>query len=316
MSSAALDAFHEICPSVDFAKPIEGLLAEFRSGNIADPERTGEAVCIELHLGELHKAWDSVFPRFPDQPWRRRTITWEHHRGQRDAYLRSLICENVPQSDSESRLIVNPATVFGRHARSLARALPSYEVLGTDFDPTWNRLYQIVNPFKYGHLANYAFRQENIYSPNLKRMPTAVTFFGACGSVSDGCMDYALATQSPFLICRTCCHDNIGGNTEIVRRPGPLNAFFAFKNRGFTRYKNKHNDFYFSDRYGRNAYPRSEIARELLDTDTIIEIARNSVDSDICRSLIDLDRCLYLKENGYDVLYRDELFFAHRFRAS
>ena len=53
-------------------------------------------------------------------------------------------------------------------------------------------------------------------------------------------------------------------------------------------------------------------ACDVLDTDTIMEMARNSVDSDICRSVIDLDRCLFLQENGYDVLYREELFFAHR----
>ena len=52
-----------------------------------------------------------------------------------------------------------------------------------------------------------------------------------------------------------------------------------------------------------------------MDSDTIIEIARSSVDSDICRSLIDLDRCLFLQEKGYDVLYREELFFAHRLTA-
>jgi hypothetical protein len=52
-----------------------------------------------------------------------------------------------------------------------------------------------------------------------------------------------------------------------------------------------------------------------MDSDTIIAIARNSADSDICRSLIDLDRCLYLQEHGYDVMYREELFFAHK-RAS
>ncbi len=41
-------------------------------------------------------------------------------------------------------------------------------------------------------------------------------------------------------------------------------------------------------------------------------IAQNSVDSDIRRSPIDLDRCLFLQENGYDVMYREELFFARR----
>jgi hypothetical protein len=49
-----------------------------------------------------------------------------------------------------------------------------------------------------------------------------------------------------------------------------------------------------------------------MDSETVLAVARNSVDSDICRSLIDLDRCQYLKENGYDVMYREELFFAHR----
>jgi len=28
--------------------------------------------------------------------------------------------------------------------------------------------------------------------------------------------------------------------------------------------------------------------------------------------LIDLDRCQFLDESGYDVMYREELFFAHR----
>jgi hypothetical protein len=50
-----------------------------------------------------------------------------------------------------------------------------------------------------------------------------------------------------------------------------------------------------------------------MDSGTILEVAQNSVDSDICRFIIDLDRCLYLRERGYDVLYREELFFAaHR----
>jgi hypothetical protein len=80
----------------------------------------------------------------------------------------------------------------------------------------------------------------------------------------------------------------------------------------FARIKKKNNGLYFSERYTKDAYPRSSAARDVVDSDTIIEVARNSVDSDICRSLIDLDRCLFLRENGYDVLYREELFFAHR----
>ena len=125
-------------------------------------------------------------------------------------------------------------------------------------------------------------------------------------------MDYAMGVRSPFLLCRLCCHDNIGGNTEIVRRPGSLNAFFRWKNRQYAKFKMKDDGRYFSARYGKEAYPRSKAARGIMETDTIIEIARNSANSDICKSLIDLDRCLFLRENGYDVSYREELFFAHR----
>jgi hypothetical protein len=48
----------------------------------------------------------------------------------------------------------------------------------------------------------------------------------------------------------------------------------------------------------------------------MIALARNTPDSDICRSVIDLDRCLFLQENGYDVMYREELCFARRRNAS
>jgi hypothetical protein len=156
--------------------------------------------------------------------------------------------------------------------------------------------------------------RESIFEPDLQRRPAVVAFFGACGSVTDASMDYAIAVDSPFLVFRSCCHDNIGGNTEIVRRPTLLNTVFAHKNRVFARIKKKRKGFYFSDRYGADAYPRSGAARELMNSDTIIAIARNSVDSDVCRSLIDLDRCLFLREQGYDVTYREELFFAHKRR--
>jgi hypothetical protein len=101
----------------------------------------------------------------------------------------------------------------------------------------------------------------------------------------------------------------------MVRRPGQLNRFFRWKNWMHSRHKRKGKwplALYFSDRYSEDAYPRSQTARVLIDSETILAVARNSVDSDICRGLIDLDRCLYLRENGYDVLYREELFFAHR----
>ncbi len=312
MDKLSLQVFHEVSQRVDFRQPMVGLLGEFRRGAIADADRVQETHAVATHLSELAAAWDSVLPGFPACPWKRRTLTWEYHRGRRDAYLKQLITAILPENVDNRRLIVNPATVFGRHARSLAKALPDFDVIGSDIEPKWNRRYQLVNFWRYRNLTNYRFAREDIFNPDLQRRPATVAFWGACGSVTDGCMDYAVATETPLLICRSCCHDNIGGNTRIVRRPGLLNAFFALKNRLLLREQAQQTGAYFCDRYGKNAYPRSRVARQLMDTETIIAIAQNSVDSDICRSLIDLDRCLYLQEHGYDVLYREELFFAHR----
>ena len=311
MDKQGLEAFHETARKLDFMGPMQSLLSEFRRGNIADKDRVQEASAIQSHLGEHYEAWDRVFPAFPECPWKRRTLTWEYHRGRRDAYLKRLIVAHVGGHDDGNRLIINPAAVLGRHARSLAHELPAYEVVGMDIEPLGDRLYRFVSFWKYHKLKNYRFVRESIFEPDLERRPAAVVFFGACGSVTDGCMDYAVAVNSPLLICRSCCHENIGGNTAIVRRATPVNWFFVWKNRWFATIERRRKGFYFSDRYLKGAYPRSQAAREIMDSETIIAIARNSPDSDICRSIIDLDRCLFLRENGYDVMYREELFFAH-----
>ena len=313
MNEPTLETFHETSRGLDFIGPLKSLLREFCRGNIADRDRIQEESAIQSHLKDHCDAWDRLFPVFPDCPWKRRTITWDNYRGHRDAYLERLIATYVPQQTTETRLIVNPAAVAGIHARRLAHRMPTYEVVGTDIDPRWDHLYRYVIFWKYRHLNNYRFVQESVFEPDLERRPAAVVFFGACGSVTDASMDYAVAVDSPLLICRSCCHDNIGGNTEIVRRWGrPVNDFFAWKNWWFAKYKKKRKGFYFSDRYARDAYPRSQAARRLMDSDMVLAAARNAPESDICRSLIDLDRCLYLQEKGYDVMYREELFFAHR----
>ena len=304
--------FHALCRDLDLRTPLESLLEEFRHGVIADPDRSHEDAVIRSHLAGLHSAWDRTLGLFPDHPGRRRTITWEYFRGRRDAYLKRLLVTAISEYGDGRRLIVNPAAVFGRHARSLARDLPRHEVLATDIQPWFERIFRLVVWWKYRGLQNYAFLRENIFQPDPRRRPAAIVFFGACGSLTDGCMDYAIAVEAPFLLFRSCCHDNIGGNTDIVRRPGFMNSFFAWKNRQYAKLKKKEADLYFSAKYDRNAYPRSRTAREVMNSETVIEVAQNSVDSDICRSLIDLDRCLYLREKGYDVLYREELFFAHR----
>jgi hypothetical protein len=309
-----LHRFHKTSRNLDFVAPLEGLLEAFRRGEIADRARIKEDVAIRTHLRELSEAWEAVLPRFPVQPWTRRTIRWEYHRGRRDAYLTRLIIAALEGLDEGSRLIVNPAAVFGRHARSIARGLPDREVVGTDIEPLWNRIYRVVSAWKYPALRNYSFKRENIFEPDMDVRPVAVTFFGACGEVTDACMSYAVHLRSPFLVCRSCCHENIAGNTRVVRRPGALNAIFRLKNRSadFWRDRDMYPGYYRHERFGPHAYPRSSAARAIIDTETIVDVARNSVDSDVCRSIIDLDRCLYLQERGYDVLYREELFFAHR----
>ena len=311
-----LDRFRVISRTVDFVTLLESLLLEYRRGNIADRGRTLEDRLIREHLGDLFAAWNLALPDFPDLPGRRRSMVSEHYRGRRDAYAMRILVEVLKAQQPENHTIVNPAAVFGRHARWLARNLPRFSVIATDIDPTWNRLYGLACFWKYPALKNYTFVRENIFGPDGERRPAAVVFFGACGSVTDGCMDYAITSGAPLLICRSCCHDNIAGNLDIVRRPGVLNQVFEWKNRlgERARKKPKYASFYVSDRYMEDAYPRSRAAREVMGFETVLELIQNSVDSDICRFIIDLDRCLYLQEKGYDVLYREELFFALRSR--
>ena len=309
-----LRRFRVVSRNADFLTPLESLLFEYRRGNIADRDRALEDRLIRDHLGELFAAWDLALPDFPDLPGRRRSMVSEHFRGRRDAYAKRLMVEVLEAAEPENRTIVNPAAVFGRHARWPARRLPTFSVVATDIDPTWDRLYRIACSWRHRGLKNYTFVREDVFEANVERRPAAVTFFGACGSVTDGCMDYAITSEAPLLICRSCCHDNIAANLDIVRRPGVLNQVFEWKNRlgERARKKPKYSGFYVSDRYMRDAYPRSGAARAVMDSETMLGLARNSVDSDICRFIIDLDRCLYLRERGYDVLYREEIFFALR----
>ncbi|MBL7153899.1 MAG: hypothetical protein ISS79_09290, partial [Phycisphaerae bacterium] len=220
----------------------------------------------------------------------------------------TIITSLLKDREGKSGTIVNPACVWGRHGRDLARRLGAFRVIGTDI--------QSVGDWLYGHILwsrtpeNYKFSRDDIFDPKVEARPTAVVFFGACGSVSDAAMDYAIESNAPYLICRTCCHDNIGGNTEIVKRFGLLNLGFRIKNSIFARKCRKKSGEYFSPKYTKDHYPRSEAARGLINSDELIAVARNTVDSDICRSIIDLDRYLHLAEAGYDVWYRAEMFVA------
>jgi hypothetical protein len=289
-------------------KSLTGLLEEFRKGNIARP--TVEAQVMGRHTRELSDKWDQRFPGFPQHYFPFTSFWGEHYRGKRDQHLRSIIVRLVAAYDRGNKTIVNPACAAARHARDLAARLPDFRVIATDINPWWNWFCERL--VRRSHPANFEFIKDNIFEPTLEAIPVAVVFFGACGAVSDGAIDYAINSHSRFLVCRTCCHDNIGGNTEIVRRPGLMNWFFRFKNREFSRIrkKEKYAGFYFSDNYGKKHYPTSRAAKGLTSSDEFMAVARNSVDSDVCRAIIDLDRYLRLVEAGYEVCYRGELFVA------
>lgn len=289
---------------------LTGLLGEFRKGNIVNPRVEAEG--MKLHAGELSERWDRRFTGFPQQYFPFTSLRGEHYRGRRDAHLRNIIVQFFSNQDDGDNIIVNPACVFGRHARNLASRLPHVHTIGTDIFPFWNRIYALA--FRSRTPENFTFTQDDIFKPKLKVKPKAVVFFGACGSVSDGAIDYAIRSGSPYIMCRTCCHDNIGGNTEITHRNTFVNWFFRFKNREFERIrrKKKYAGLYFSDKYPREHYPQSQAAKAVTCSDEFMEVARNSAESDICRTIIDLDRCLYLMESGYNVSYRGELFVAER----
>ena len=155
-----------------------------------------------------------------------------------------------PRGSTETT-IVNPACVFGRHACDLASRLPRVRVIATDIDPRWERLYRLVRGRRIPD--NYSFVKDNIFTPHLDVQPTAVAFFGACGTVSDGALDYAIDSRATHLMCRNCCHDNIGGNVATTKRSSNVNRFFRFKNWTFSRMRRKatYTGYYFSEKYTR-----------------------------------------------------------------
>lgn len=289
---------------------LTGLLDEFHKGHIVDAR--AERAAFERQARVVTERWDRRFPGFPTQYFPFTSFKGENYRGKRDAYLKDIIVRLVAPSTISEPMIVNPACVFGRHSRDLARRLPSFRVIGTDIDWHWNWWYELF--YRGKSPGNFEFRQDDIFQPQLAVAPTAVVFFGACGSVSDSAIDYAIDSKAPYLMCRTCCHDNIGGNTVVTKRPTYVNRFFRFKNHvlRWMRRKAIYSGFYFSPKYSADQYPRSTAARSVLTSQQILEVARHSPDSDVCRAIIDLDRYLFLREKGYEVWYQGELFVARK----
>jgi len=289
-----------------------GLLEEFRQRRIV--ARAAEREAMDRHAGPLTASWNERFPGFPSDDFPYTSFWGEYRRGRRDAHLVDVVVSLVADLASGAGIVVNPACVFGRHACRIASQSPQVRVIGADIDPSWNRIYRL---FRRDRLpANYSFQQDDVFHPRLEVQPTAVVFFGACGAVSDAAMDYAIDSGAKYLACRTCCHDNIGGNLTVTNRFNPVNWFFRFKNWTLNRIRTvpKYSGFYFSPAYGPSAYPRSTSGRQLSTTNEFLAVARDSPHSDICRAVIDLDRYLYLVDRGFRVAYQGELFVAERQR--
>jgi hypothetical protein len=291
-------------------KTLEKLLSEFRKGNIFN--RNVERKVLEQHTMKLSERWNQQFPGFPESRFPYSSKTGLLLRGKRDVYLKNIIIQLVSAHDKGNNTIVNPACFIAKHTRDLASRLPHFRVIGTDIDPRSNWICEHI--LRKSNPDNFRFIKDNIFEPQLDVTPTAVVFFGACGSVSDGAIDYAIETKSPYLIFRTCCHHMIACNKKIAYRPSHINRFFGtfywilLK----TLQKEKYAGFYFSDKYSKEHYTRSETARSVTNSNEFLQVCRSSADNDICRAIIDLDRYLLLVEKGYDVWYREELFVAER----
>lgn len=293
------------------AVAMEGLLGEFRAGNIG--QSGDEKDRLKQYLRELSRRWDERFPGLGEEPFAHSSFKGISRSGQQDEYLKQIIVGLL--EGSEGRTIVNPVCVWGRHSRDLARRLDRFTVIGTDIDPRFERFYKRLPWSRTPD--NYEFVKDDIFNPKVQGEPAAVVSFGACASLSDAAMGYAIGSHCPLLVCRACCHAMIGGNTDIVKRPDFLNRmlrlqFFIFAKR---LAKLKAKGHYFSPKYSAEHYPRSETAKRLTNSKEVIEVARNAVSSDICSSSIDLDRYLHLAEAGYDVWYRAEMFVAQTAKA-
>jgi hypothetical protein len=285
-----------------------GLLEEFRKGSIAN-KRTA-ILSLEKHTVQLSRKWDEKFPGFEESYFPYASYIGIYRRGVRDKYLKEVIVKlaRTRQQEDENRAIINPVCVLGRHARDIALSLESFKVIGTDIDPRWNWFYDKI--LRCRTPENYEFRQDDIFDPMVKVSSTAVIFFGACGSLSDAAIDYAISLNCPYLIGRTCCHDIIGSNTETVKRFTAMYLVSRLRHFILSRIVKKRKGYYVSEKYSIHHYPRSKAARGLSDSEEFLKVVRNSADSDICRAIIDLDRFLYLAEHGYNVCYRAEMLIA------
>ena len=289
-------------------KAFTGLLNEFRIRNIANKKIVRQS--LEQHLSELSKRWDE---QFPQRQYPYLSFMGLGRKGPRNAHLKKIIIQQLISEDQNhgDKVIVNPACFLGRRARYLASHLKSFKVIATDINPRFNWFWKHFCKTP----ANYEFQQDSIFNPRLKVRPSAIVFFGACGSVTDAAMDYFIKSDSPYLFCRTCCHQFIGGNIDVAKGFNLVTLFGVLARPYLARILKKKKGHYFSPDYSMDRYPRSKAARDLTNSDEFSKICLYAAGSDICRTIIDLDRYLYLAEHGYNVWYKAEMFIAAYIRS-
>ena len=288
-------------------KAFAGLLSEFRRRNIANKKVVRQA--LEQNMAELSRRWDEQFPGFPKISAYLSFIGLSR-RSPRNAHLKKIVIQRLKSEEQNhgDKVIVNPACFLGRRARYLASQLNSFKITATDINPRFNSFWKHFCRTP----ANYEFRQDSIFSPKLKVKPTAIVFFGACGSVTDAVMDYFIKSDSPYLFCRTCCHHIIGGNIKLAKGFSIVNWVWGLPRPILARRLKENKGHYFSPDYSMDRYPRSQTAKGVTNSDEFLKIIRYAACSGICRTIIDLDRYLYLAEHGYNVSYRAEMFVAER----
>lgn len=236
-------------------------------------------------------------------------------REEKDIRLKRVIRQLVGSAPSR---VDNPCSVFGRHARDLARSLPAATVRASDLDPTWDRLYGSWQSLRHrSEPPNYDFRTQSVYDAASEESPDVVTVFGACGSLADGALERAVRLAARYVVVRACCHENLGMNTELSTWKCSLwHVGHRLKNVAF-RAQRRQRGLYWNERFAVDTYPRSRRLRRLLIAGDVLNLARHAVDCAACRLLIDIDRLCYLDENGYELRgYHQGMIVAERLATS
>jgi len=289
-------------------KAFTGLLNEFRIRNIANKKVVRKS--LVQHLSELSKKWDEQFPGFPGRQSSCFSFIGLGRKDSRNAQLKKIIIDRLKSEDQNhgDQVIVTPACFIGRRERYLASQLRSFKVIATDINPRHNSFWRHFcrTPL------NYEFQQDSIFRSRLEVHPLAVVFFGACGSLTDAAMDYFIKSSSPYLFCRTCCQQFIGGNIDVAKGFNLVNLYWRLIKPKLLKMLKEKKEYYFSPDYSMDQYPRSNVAKDFTNSDEFLKISRFAAVSGICRTIIDLDRFLYLVEHGYNVWYRSEMFIAEK----